>query len=383
MTDASPFRSVVLLSPAHPLRGGIASSSQRLARELQQAGYEVTLYSFRLQYPDFLFPGKTQYTDDPPPPGLDIVTRINAVNPLNWWAVGRELARRRPDLLVVRFWLPVLAPALGTICRLARRNRHTRVIAIADNITPHEARPGDRLLTRYFAASVDGFIALSRAVADEVRQFSPRHPADYVPPPVSDNSGPQVRREEALVHLGLPADRRYLLFFGFVRRYKGLDLLLHALADERLRDRNLFLLVAGEFYEAEESYRALVEALHLGDRVRFDADYIPAEEVKYYFGAADLVVQPYRTATQSGISQLAYHFERPMVVTRVGGLPEFVEHGRAGYVVDVDAAAVATAIDDFFRHDRRAAMTAGVRAGKKRFSWRRLVEGLEEMYAKL
>ncbi len=383
MTHAASFRSVVILSPAHPLRGGIASSTERLARELQQSGYAVTIYSFTLLYPDFLFPGKTQYTNDPPPPGLDIVTRVHAVNPLNWWAVGRELARRRPDLLVVRYWLPVLAPALGTICRLARANGHTRAIAIADNIIPHERRPGDRPLTRYFTGSVDGFIVLSRAVGEEVRQFTATKPVSYVPHPVYDNYGPRVSREEALTHLGLPADRRYLLFFGFVRRYKGLDLLLRALADERLQQRRLCLLVAGEFYEPEEDYRALIDELGIGDRVLLYSDYIPAEEVKYYFGAADLVVQPYRTATQSGISQLAYHFERPMVVTRVGGLPEIVGHGIAGYVVDVDPDAVAAAVDDFFAHDRLAAMTDGVREEKKRFSWSRLVEGLAEMYVRL
>jgi len=383
MNSPAPLRSVIMLSPAHPLRGGIASSSERLAQELQAAGYSVTIYSFSFQYPDFLFPGKTQYTADPPPPGLDIVTCVNAVQPYNWWSVGRELADRRPDLLVVRYWLPVMAPALGTICRLASRNGHTRVIALADNIIPHERRSGDRLLTRYFIGSVDGFIVMSRSVGEEVRQFTATKPVTYVPHPVYDNYGPKADREEALDRLGLPADRRYLLFFGFVRRYKGLDLLLRALADEALRGQALYLLVAGEFYEDEETYRTLVEELGIADRVIFHADYIPAEAVRDYFAAADLVVQPYRTATQSGISQLAYHFERPMIVTRVGGLPEIVEHGSAGYVVDVDPAAVAAAIADFFEYDRLEELSEGVRTGKKRFSWKRLVEGLEEMYAKL
>lgn len=376
------LRTIVLLSPAHPLRGGIASSTERLAVELQAHGYEASVVSFTLQYPSILFPGKTQYTDDPAPEGVAIDPQVNSINPVNWWRVGRRLARRRPDLIIVRYWLPFLAPALGTICRLARRNGHTRVIALADNILPHEARPGDRLLTRYFVGSVDGFLVMSKTVGEEVRRFTATKPVRFVPHPLYDNYGERVGRDQALAHLGLPDDRRYVLFFGFVRAYKGLDLLLRALADPRLQDLPLTLLVAGEFYDDPKPYHDLIQDLGFSERVRLFDRYIPHEEVKYYFGAADLVVQPYRTATQSGISQLAYHFERPMVVTRVGGLPEIIRHGEEGYVVDVSSEAIAAAVADFFQQNRTEAMGRAVGEGKSRFSWARLVEGIEELVEK-
>jgi len=377
------FHSVIILSPAHPLRGGIASSTERLALALQEQGAEVTIYSFRLQYPDLLFPGKTQYTGDPPPEGLRIRTVVNSVNPLNWIRVGRELSGLRPDLLIVRYWLPFMAPSLGTVARLTRRNGHTKVIAITDNVIPHESRPGDRALTRYFINSSDGFVVMSKSVEQDIRNFDTEKPVTYVPHPIYDNYGPRVDRERAIDYLQLEGGYRYLLFFGFIRHYKGLDLLIRAMADERLRDSPLRLIVAGEFYEDRSSYEALIRELGLEEKVQLFAEYIPNEEVKYYFGAADLVVQPYRSATQSGISQLAYHFQRPMLVTRVGGLPEIVEHGKAGYVVDTDVDAIAAAIFDFFEQDRLEMMMAGVEENKKLFSWNRMVEGLKEVYGRV
>lgn len=374
---------IVLLSPAHPLRGGIASSTERLALELQHQGYAVRIYSFRLQYPALLFPGKTQYVEGPPPPGPEIVPAVNSINPFNWWAVGRRLRHEAPDLVIARFWIPFMGPCLGAILRLAKRNGRTKVIAITDNVIPHEKRLGDRLLTRWFIDAVDAFVVMSRSVGDDIRQFSPDKPVRYIPHPAFDNYGPPCSREEALRRLGLSGERPYLLFFGFIREYKGLDLLLLAMADERIRALGLRLLVAGEFYGSDEPYRRIIEEENIGDRVILRNDYIPNEEVRYYFGAANLVVQPYRSATQSGISQLAYHFGTPMVVTRAGGLPEIVEHGREGYVVDIEVQAIADAIVDYFSNRREAAMREGVRRGKERFSWGNMVKGIEALYQDL
>ena len=377
------MKKIVLLSPAHPLRGGIAAFSERFAQELQSAGYEVIIYSFSLQYPGFLFPGKTQFSDDPPPPGLDIRTNINSVNPLNWLKVGLELRRLRPDLILSRYWLPFMGPSLGTILRLAKSNGHTRAIAIADNILPHEKRPGDRLFTRWFLKPVDACIVMSRSVEEELRQFSTTKPAVCIPHPIYDNYGEKVQREQALKHLGLPENHRYLLFFGFIRDYKGLDLLLHAMADERLRKMDIRLIVAGEYYGNQDFYENLIRELDIEQQLVLKTDYIPAAEVKYYFGAADLVVQPYKSATQSGISQMAYHFEKPMVVTAVGGLPEIVPHGKAGYVVPGEAGAIADAVVDFFENNNYAKLEAGVREEKKRFAWGTMVEGMESLLKKI
>lgn len=383
MTDVSAIKNIVLLSPAFPLRGGIASSTERLAAELQENGYRVKIVSFKLQYPGFLFPGRSQYAEGAPPEHLNIESEINSINPFNWLAIGRKLAAERPDLIILRYWLPFMAPSLGTIARLTRRNGHTKIIALADNIIPHEHRPFDRSLTRYLVGAVDGFIVMSKSVKQDIRTFSSQKPVTYVPHPIYDSYGPKVDRDSALNFLKLPPEHRYLLFFGFIRRYKGLDLLLEAMADERLRRLNIQLIVGGEFYDDRDPYDAIIEKHGLQKKVKIFDKYIPDEEVKYYFGAADLVVQPYRTATQSGISQLAYHFERPMVVTAVGGLPEIVEHEKVGYVVPTDATAIAEAIADFFDKKREKEMTAGVKENKKQFSWQRMVEGIREVAGQL
>lgn len=370
---------IVLLSPAHPLRGGIASFSERLAQELQQRGHEVVVYSFSLQYPDFLFPGKTQFTTDPPPPGISILTKVNSVNPLNWWSVGRELARLKPDVILVRYWLPFLGPALGTILRLAKRNKHTKVIAIADNVIPHEKRPGDQQFTTYFVKAVDGFVVMSKAVQQDLRQFSTAKPVRLLPHPLYDNYGAKVSRSEGIQRLQLSESEHYLLFFGFIREYKGLDLLLQAMSDERVRKLGVKLIIAGEFYGNEDYYNTLISSLDIDNQLIKHTNFISHETVKYYFAAADLVVQPYKSATQSGISQLAYHFEKPMIVTNVGGLGEIVPHGEVGYVVDVSAKAIADAIVDFFEQQRQADFMAGILANKKRFSWDRFAEAVEEL----
>ncbi len=377
------FKKVILLSPAHPLRGGIAAFSERLAQELQAQGAEVELISFRLQYPAVFFPGKTQFTDDPAPEGLKINTLINSINPFNWFRVGNLIRRAKPDLLIVRFWIPFMGPCLGTIARIAKQNRHTKVIAITDNIIPHESYPGDRLLTHYFVQSADGFLVMSRSVGEDLRYFTRIKPFTYSPHPIYDSYGALVDRKTALHFLQLSENHAYILFFGFIRKYKGLDLLLEAMSDERIQKMNVRLLVAGEFYDDEIFYQEIITEHKLAESVILHNDFIPNEQVKHYFGAADLVVQPYRTATQSGISQLAFHFEKPMVVTRVGGLPEIIAHGREGYVVDVDATSIADAIVDFFTNNRAAELTAGVRAGKVRYGWDKMVASINDLYKKL
>lgn len=373
------MKQVVFLSPAHPLRGGIASSTERLAQELQQHGYGVRILSFSLQYPGFLFPGKTQYTDDPPPARLQIEPVINSINPLNWIKVGRKLKALAPDLIIVRYWLPFMGPALGTILRIGGGAARTKVVAITDNVVPHEHRPGDKAFTRYFLNAVDACVVMSRAVKADIRAFSKEMPVAYIPHPIYDNYGPTMERDAALEQLDLPKDQHYLLFFGFIRGYKGLDLLLQAMAFPEVRTLGVKLIVAGEFYDDPEPYQQLIAGQGLEEQIVLRNAYIPNSEVGAYFGAADLVVQPYKTATQSGISQLAFHFGKPMVVTRVGGLPEIVQHGKEGYVVDVSPEAIATAIADFYHNQQQESMETAVRAARSRFSWENMVRGIEAL----
>ncbi len=375
---------IIILGSAHPLRGGgLATFNERLARAFMDEGHEVTVYTFSLQYPSVLFPGKTQYTDEEPPGDLDIRVKVNSINPMNWYRVGRELKRLKPDLLVVRYWLPFMAPCLGKISSITRKNKHTRVVAIADNIVPHEQRPGDRLLTKYFLKRVDGFVTMSEQVRRDLLDFGvAENRITFCPHPLYDNFGEQVDRDVARRQLGLDGEQLLVLFFGFIWDYKGLDLLIQSLAYDKIRNLPLRLVVAGEFYTDQTPYFKLAHSLGVSDRIIWRTEFIPNDEVKYYFCAADLVVQPYKSATQSGVTQVAYHFEKPMVVTHVGGLPEMVPDGKAGYVTEVDSADIAAAISDFFMKEKQAYFSRAIRKEKKRFSWKRLVESIMKMAVK-
>ncbi|RTQ47921.1 glycosyltransferase [Hymenobacter gummosus] len=369
---------VVIIGPAYPLRGGLATYNERLARAFREAGDEARIVTFSLQYPEFLFPGTTQYSSSPAPADLDIEVSINSVNPLSWWRVGRQLRRERPDLVIFRFWLPFMGPALGTIARLVRGNKHTRLVTIADNAIPHEPNPTDRPLTMYFLPKNHGFVTMSRAVLADLRRLGLRQPARYEPHPLYDNFGPIVPKAEALRRLGLDPQYHYLLFFGLIREYKGLDILLEAFADERLQQLPLKLVVAGEFYKDPSAYEELIRKYNLESRLVRATRFIPNEQVPDYFCAADLVVQPYKDATQSGVSQIAYHFERPMLVTDVGGLAELIPNGEVGYVVPPTPRAIADALVDFATHpEKEAVFEAGTRHYKKQFSWAEMVKALK------
>ncbi|MET4076789.1 glycosyltransferase [Hymenobacter sp. UYCo722] len=371
---------VVIIGPAYPLRGGLATYNERLARAFREAGDEVRIVTFSLQYPNFLFPGQTQFSTEAGPADLDIEVRLNSVNPFSWLAVGRKLRRERPDLVVFRFWLPFMGPALGTVARLASRNGHTRVVAITDNVVPHEKRPGDGPLTRYFLSACDGFVTMSRSVLEDLRGLGFGHkPALYRPHPLYDNFGPMKPKAEALAALSLSDTAGYVLFFGFIRAYKGLDILLEAWADARVAVLPIKLIIAGEFYEDAAPYEELIRRYQLESRIVRATDFIPNEKVVDYFCAADLILQPYKNATQSGVSQIAYHFERPMLVTNVGGLAELIPAGVVGYVVPPTPAAIADAVVDFYEQQREQAFAAGVREQKKQFSWPVMVAALKEV----
>jgi glycosyltransferase involved in cell wall biosynthesis len=373
---------IVLIGSAHPLRGGLATFNEILAGLLQAQGHEVVIYSFSLQYPSFLFPGKTQYTDAPAPQHLRIRSVVNSINPFNWISRGRMIRKERPDLILVKFWLPFMGPCFGTLLRLGKKTGQTKVISILDNVIPHEKRPGDRMFTRYFLKPVDGFISMSREVLQDLKLFTDK-PASYTPHPVYDNYGEKIPAEAALRHLNLDGNRKYLLFFGFIRRYKGLDILLEAMNDPWIRAQDIRLVVAGEFYDEESHYRDIISKYGLQDKVLLYTDYIPDAEVKYYFGAADLVVQPYRTATQSGITQIAYHFEKPMVVTNVGGLAETVPDGQVGFVAEPDAASIAAAIRKFYEPGALPDFAEAVRREKQKYTWDTFLERLLDLYKEL
>lgn len=372
---------VVILGSAHPLRGGLASYNERLAREYMRQGHSVQIYTFSLQYPEFLFPGKSQYSDQPAPDDLYIHVKVNSVNPLNWLKIGKEIAALNADLLIVKFWLPFMAPCLGTIARRVKKNGKTKVISILDNVIPHEKRPGDMAFIRYFVNSVDGFIAMSDSVLTDLRKFDTEKPAVYSPHPLFDNFGESLTKPEAYEKLGLELSTEYMLFFGFIRDYKGLDLLLEAMADERVKNLNVKLLVAGEFYTDAKPYWDQITRLGIADKLILKTDFIPDNEVRNYFCAADLVVQPYKHATQSGVTQICYHFDRPMLVTNVGGLPEMVPDGKVGYVVAPEPKAIADAIVDFYANHRELRFRDNIRVEKKKYAWSNMLEKIAAVAA--
>jgi glycosyltransferase involved in cell wall biosynthesis len=377
-------RKIVIVGPAHPLRGGgMSTFNERLARAYAERGDDVEIFSFSLQYPSFLFPGKSQFTDEPAPEGIRIRSTINSVNPFSWYNTGNIIRRMKPELVIIRYWIPFMGPALGTIARRIRKNRHSKVIAITDNVVPHESRPGDASFTRYFLKPVQGFATMSQSVLDDLARFNTAKPRIRCRHPLYDNYGDPIPRNKALELLGLDTGHRYLLSFGLVRKYKGLDLLIRALASKKLEHLPLKLLVAGEFYDDFEFYRKLVSDLGVYDKVIMDNAFIPNAEVVRYFCASDLVVQPYRDATQSGVTQVAYHFNKPMVVSNVGALPEMVPDGKVGYVVSPDPEDIAEAIRKYFDDDMEQAFTENVKKEKKKYSWDAFLHAIDELADKI
>ncbi len=371
---------VIIIGPAYPLRGGIANFNEALCRQMIKEGFEAKIISFSLQYPSFLFPGKTQYDTGKGPDDIQIETKINSINPLNWLKVAGQIKSEQPDFVIIRYWLPIMGPCLGTIAKLIKRKSNIKVIAITDNIIPHEKRPGDQWFTRYFVKQCDGFITMSQSVLNDLRHFTNNISKVYLPHPIYDIFGEKLEKQQAKEQLGLNASTNYLLFFGFIRKYKGLDLLLHAMADERIRKLDIHLLVAGEYYEDSAFYDKIIQEEKLEKSVILKTEFIPSDQVRLYFCAADMVVQPYKTATQSGVTQIAYHFERPMLVTNVGGLPEMVPDKKVGYVTSLHPTAIADAIHDFYSNKREQQFIANTVTEKQRFLWSSFVKGVKKLY---
>jgi glycosyltransferase involved in cell wall biosynthesis len=367
---------VIIIGPAHPLRGGLASFNERLAREFQSQQNEVSIYTFSLQYPSFIFPGTTQYSSDPAPQDLRINICINSINPLNWLKIGSRLKKENADLIVVRYWLPLMGPCLGTILRKVKKNKHTKVVCIADNIIPHEKRFGDKPFTRYFIKPVDAFITMSEKVLADLRLFEKNKPAQMVPHPLYDNFGEKVSKEVARDKLGISDKEFIILFFGFIRSYKGLDILLDAvkiIKEKKYANFNFKVLIAGEFYEDRKVYEQQIEKLCIEEYLILRTDFIPDKEVKYYFCAADMVIQPYRNATQSGVTPLAFHYEKPMVVTNVGGLPVMLANETAGLVAEPNASSIAQKILDYYSLGEYHFLAKLV-AEKKKYTWEKMVD---------
>ncbi len=376
------MKKIKLIGTAYPFRGGLAAFNERMAKEFVDAGNSVDIETFTVQYPNILFPGKTQFADWEKPKDLTITRSVNSVNPFNWLKTGRRIKKEKPDFVIVKYWIPFIAPSLGTIARIIRKNKHTKVICVADNIIPHEKRIGDKMLTTYFMNSIDGIVPMSKSVENDIYKFRKDIPVKLHPHPLFDNFGEILERKSALKNIGLDPQFRYVLFFGFIRDYKGLDWLLEAFADNRLRKFPVKLIVAGEFYSDSKPYHELIEKLNLSEHIILKTDFIADDEVKNYFCAADLVAQPYKSATQSGVTQIGYHFNKPMLVTNVGGLSEIIPDGKIGYVTNPDPKSIANALVDFFENERKEQFVEHIKKEKQKFSWSGMISTILEVYNK-
>ena len=361
---------IIILGTSWPYRGGLATFNERLARQFASEGHDVEIWTFTLQYPSFLFPGKTQYSNEQAPQDLVIRRELNSCNPFNWLHVGRAIRKAAPDMLICCYWMSFFAPAYGLISRMAKKNGKTRCIALVHNMIPHEPSLLDKLFAPYFVKSQDGFVALSDSVVRDIDTLDTRHkPKTFFPHPIYDHYGERMTKEEACEALKLPAGRNYMLFFGLVRAYKGLDILLEALALVKKQLPNVRLIIAGEFYESADKYFAQAVGLGILDAIIIHNEFIPDADLRKYFGVADLIVQPYKTATQSGVTQVAFHFEKPMLVTNVGGLGEIVHDRKMGYACEPNAQAIADALLDYFTNDRQAEFTKYLQKEKTKYAW--------------
>jgi len=361
---------LVIIGPAWPLRGGLAAFDEKLSSTFSQKGINSSIETFSLQYPQFLFPGKTQYSNQPAPENITIHITINSINPFNWISVGWKLRKAAPSMIIVRYWLPFLAPCLGTICRIAKSNNKTKVIAIVDNMIPHEKRFGDVLFTKYFANSVDGFLTMSNKVNNDVRVFS-KKPTLVSPHPIFDHFGSPITKEDARKKLNIPNDQKLILFFGFIRKYKGLDLLLKAMAKDEIKLAGIHLMIVGEFYEDATPYQELINTLGIKDKIHIVEGFIEDKEVKHYVCSADFIIQPYRNATQSGVTPLAYHFEKPMLVTNVGGLADTVPNNKVGVVVEPTVESIAKGIQTLYQNGEQFYWPQ-IKIEKQQYTWEQM-----------
>ncbi len=366
----STLSKIIIIGPAYPLRGGLATFDERLARQFMDEGHEVILYTFSLQYPNFLFPGKTQYSESEPPADLNIKVCINSVNPFNWIKIGNQIKNEKADKIIVRYWIPFMGPCLGTILRIASRNKHSKIIGIIDNAVPHEKRIGDTVFTKYFTSSLHGFVTMSETVRQDLKQFTSKE-IHLVQHPLYDNFGRKMDKIQARKALKIPAGKYVFLFFGFIRNYKGLDLLIEALD---LVKSDFILLIAGEYYAGEEEIKKQILSSASNEHILCHTHFIKDEEVSLYFSASDCVVQPYRNATQSGVTPLAYYFEVPMIVTNVGALPNLVPPS-LGIVCEPNPPSIAEAMNAMQDFDQ-ALFTSTISIEKKKLSWENLVSVL-------
>ncbi|MFT4601023.1 MAG: glycosyltransferase involved in cell wall biosynthesis, partial [Arenicella sp.] len=372
---------IIIIAPAFPYRGGIAATSDRLAQEYVKRGAEVEVWTFKLMYPKIIFPGKSQYLEEgtKAPQGIIIHRKISSINPFNWIKVGRQLKKSGAQKTIIRYWLPFMAPALGTIAKFGK-SKTNKVVCLADNVIPHEKRMGDKMLSKYFLKKMDGFIVMAEEGIGQLKDvFNISKPINYSPHPLFDIYGERLSKKEACEKLKLDAAMNYILSFGLVRKYKGVDLLIEAF--ETIKDQipNHQLIIAGESYDNWDDYQSIIDKYDLNSRIIRKNLFIPNEEVKYYFSAADFLALTYRTATQSGVTQIAYSMELPMLVTDVGDLSNMVKHDLVGQVCENSIEEIAKSLLAICQESNITKYSHNIKDEKKRFEWSKLCDSLDSL----
>lgn len=362
---------VAMLSTFYPFRGGIAQFNASLFRALERQ-HEVKAYNFKRQYPDLLFPGKTQYVSGQD--AADVIPNermLDSINPLSWMKTGRKIAEWEPDVLVEKFWMSFFGPSLGTV-NWRLRKKPAATLAILDNVIPHEQRFIDRPFTKFFLNQTDGFVVMSETVKKDLLSLKPDANYRVHPHPIYSHFGEPVAKEEAREQLEVPQGKKVLLFFGLIRDYKGLDILLNALD---MLPEDYHLLIAGESYGDFGQYRDIIDSKKLHDRVTLLVRYIDDEEVPLLFSAADTCVLPYRSATQSGIMYIAFHFRLPLIVTDVGSLADMTRQYQAGLVVErADSTLISDAIKNYFTENLAPHFREQMKQFNKEYNWDTLAE---------
>ena len=371
---------IILIGTAYPLRGGIAHYFALLFKHLSKR-HQVSVVTFSRQYPGFLFPGKSQEESPGGPEGeIPSEQLMDSINPFSWISTARSIIKKQPDLLIFKYWIPFFAPCFGVIAMLVKRRTNAKVLFICDNVVPHERRPGDKVLTRFAFRYADFFIVQSKPVERDLINFKPGARYEFVHHPIYEIFGGRVDKQQAQKQLSVESER-VLLFFGYVRKYKGLDTLLDAMPMV-LKTLDVKLLIVGEFYDSEEHYRERIRKEGLASNVKVVSEYVPNDQVGKYFSASDVVVLPYHSATQSGIVQIAYQFDKPVIATDVGGLSEVVIDGTTGFIVKPDEPEeLARAIVRFYGEKREAPFVSNVREEKKKYSWDSLIGAIERLMA--
>lgn len=368
---------ITILSAAYPLRGGIADFAGMLYKELSKE-HNVNVVTFKRQYPSLFFPGKSQVEPEGKIDKIPTSVEMDSINPLNWIKIGIKIKSEEPDLLIFKYWMPFFGPCFGTIAKIVKKNKKTKILVVCHNIIPHEKKPGDKIFTKYLFSSADYFVLMSKSVQDDLLTLNPKAKHKLLFHPVYSNFGESVLKEEARHYLKLSAGK-IILFFGFIRDYKGLDILLKAVSILKSK-LELKIIIAGEFYSNEEKYISLINDLKINNIVHLFSDFIPKDEVKYFFSAADVVVLPYKDATQSGIVQIANNFEKPIISTQVGGLGEVIKNGETGYLVEKEnPEKLAEAILKFYDEDKEKEFSINIRKESDKFSWEKFVNGMLEL----